>query len=172
MQSDSTGHAPDAGAGNQAGIARERTPTITINSQEQDYLRKLILRAYWDGSDQPSIETPVGDFFGVGHGRVSNYWSLPLNMVTGGRPESQSRAAMNCFFPMPFARGARITLEAGNPLISLGLSIGGLALVLTLIPLAATLRRSDGARLMRSSWSLLLYFGCMPPSPVVSVLFA
>lgn len=84
---------------------------ITINSPEQDYLRKLVLRAYWDGSDEPSVETPVGDFFGVGHGRVSNYWSLPLNMVTGGQPESQSRAAMNCFFPMPFERGARITVE-------------------------------------------------------------
>lgn len=84
---------------------------VTISSREPDYLRKLVFRAYWDGESSPSIETPVGDFFGVGHARVANYWSLPLNMVTGGRPESENRAAMNCFFPMPFARGARITME-------------------------------------------------------------
>ncbi|MBI1898995.1 MAG: DUF2961 domain-containing protein [Acidobacteria bacterium] len=84
---------------------------ITIASNEPDYLRRLVLRAYWDGEPAPSIETPVGDFFGVGHGRVSNYWSVPLNMVTGGNPERQNRAAMNCWFPMPFANGARFTVE-------------------------------------------------------------
>ncbi|MDP6371103.1 MAG: DUF2961 domain-containing protein [Vicinamibacterales bacterium] len=84
---------------------------VTINHQEPDYLRKLVLRAYWDGQSEPSVEAPIGDFFGVGHGRVSNYWSLPLNMVTGGGPESQNRAAMNCFFPMAFGNGARITVE-------------------------------------------------------------
>ncbi len=84
---------------------------VTISSEESDYLRKLVLRAYWDGQSNPSIESPVGDFFGVGHARVSNYWSLPLNMVTGGGPERGNRAAMNCFFPMPFGGGARLTVE-------------------------------------------------------------
>jgi len=84
---------------------------ITIADNEPAYLRRLVLRAYWDNEKEPSIESPIGDFFGVGHGRVSNYWSLPLNMVTGGRPEQENRAAMNCFFPMPFAQGARITVE-------------------------------------------------------------
>jgi hypothetical protein len=84
---------------------------ITIADEEPDYLRRVVLRAYWDGESSPSVESPIGDFFGVGHARVSNYWSLPLNMVTGGRPESQARAAMNCFFPMPFGRGARLTVE-------------------------------------------------------------
>lgn len=84
---------------------------ITIADEEPDYLRRLVLRAYWDGESVPSVESPVGDFFGVGHARVSNYWSLPLNMVTGGRAQEQSRAAMNCFFPMPFGRSARLTVE-------------------------------------------------------------
>jgi len=84
---------------------------VTIADEEPDYLRRVVLRAYWDGEATPSVESPIGDFFGVGHARVSNYWSLPLNMVTGGSPESQARAAMNCFFPMPFGRGARITVE-------------------------------------------------------------
>ncbi len=84
---------------------------ITINDREPDYLRRLVLRAWWDGEANPSVESPIGDFFGVGHGRVTNYWSQPLNMVTGGAPESQNRAAMNCFFPMPFARSARLAVE-------------------------------------------------------------
>ncbi len=89
------------------------SPDITrpLGPPEQHYLRKLVLRAYWDGQERPSIETPIGDFFGVGHARVSNYASLPLNMVTGEPWKSQNRAAMNSFFPMPFARGARITVE-------------------------------------------------------------
>ena len=94
-----------------AGAGVIRHIWVTINSAEPAYLRKLVLRAHWDGMDRPSVETPIGDFFGVGHGRVSNYWSQPLNMVTGGGPESQNRAAMNCFFPMPFADGARLTVE-------------------------------------------------------------
>ena len=56
---------------------------ITVATQEPEYLRRLVLRAYWDGESSPSVETPIGDFFGVGHARATNYWSLPLNMVTG-----------------------------------------------------------------------------------------
>ena len=58
-------------------------------------------------------------------------------------------------------KGQLAAVLKGNPLISLGLSIGGLALVLTLIPLVVTLQRTGGAQLMRSSWSLLLYFACI-----------
>jgi len=90
---------------------------LTARCDEPDYLRRVVLRAWWDGEDKPSIETPLGDFFGVGHARVANYWSLPLNMVTGGSVQASSRAAMNCFFPMPFERAAKLTIhnEAGQP---------------------------------------------------------
>ncbi len=94
-----------------AGAGCIRHIWMTISTREPHYLRRMVLRAYWDGESSPSVESPVGDFFGVGHARVTNYWSLPLNMVTGGRPESENRAAMNCFFPMPFASGARLTVE-------------------------------------------------------------
>ncbi|MEK7409133.1 MAG: glycoside hydrolase family 172 protein [Acidobacteriota bacterium] len=94
-----------------AGAGCVRHIWITIRDDEPDYLRRLVLRAYWDGEASPSVESPIGDFFGVGHARVSNYWSLPLNMVTGGPPQAQGRAAMNCFFPMPFGRGARLEVE-------------------------------------------------------------
>ena len=84
---------------------------FTIAAESPDHLKEVVLRAYWDGEPSPSIESPIGDFFGVGHARVSNYWSLPLNMVTGAGPQTQNRAALNCYFPMPFERGARLTVE-------------------------------------------------------------
>ena len=84
---------------------------IVASRVESDHLRKLVFRAYWDGQSNPSIESPLGDFFGVGHARVSNYWSLPLNIVTGGEAQAINQAGFNCFFPMPFAKGARLTIE-------------------------------------------------------------
>ncbi|MDI7277683.1 MAG: DUF2961 domain-containing protein [Anaerolineae bacterium] len=83
---------------------------FTVWCPDRLYLRKLLLRMYWDGEPTPSVESPLGDFFGVGHGVVSHYWSLPLNMVTGPRAERWNTAAMNCFFPMPFSRGARVEI--------------------------------------------------------------
>ena len=94
---------------------------MTVNAEDPQYLRQVVLRMFWDGETAPSVESPLGDFFGVGHARVSHYVSLPLNMVTGGEAAHANQAAMNCFFPMPFVRGARITLsnESTLPLKSL-----------------------------------------------------
>ncbi len=74
---------------------------VTI-SAESFYGRKIILRIYWDGEDVPSIEAPIGDFFGVGHGLNRNFTSLPINCSSAGR-------ARNCFWYMPFRRSCRIT---------------------------------------------------------------
>src|SRR5690242_4813621 len=41
---------------------------ITIASREPYHLKKIVLRMYWDGEDTPSVEAPVGDFFGLGLG--------------------------------------------------------------------------------------------------------
>ena len=82
---------------------------FTISAEDPLYLRQCILRIYWDGQDQPSVETPVGDFFGVGHGKVASYSCAALNM-SANRNDSQ-HAAMNCYFPMPYSEGARITVE-------------------------------------------------------------
>jgi len=81
----------------------------TQASDEEHYLRKIILRMWWDGEEHPSVECPIGDFFGVGHA-IANHWvSLPLNMI---RQQGRgTQAGMNCFFPMPFANGARIEVE-------------------------------------------------------------
>jgi len=69
------------------------------------YPRKIVLRTYWDGETSPSIEAPIGDFFGIGHGVLKEFCSEPLCMSpTDGR-------GLNCFFPMPFSDGARFTLQ-------------------------------------------------------------
>jgi len=75
-------------------------------SVEPDFLRRLLLKMYWDGEQEPSVLVPVGDFFGVGHARTKNFVSAPLQMS----PENGK--SFNCFFHMPFAEGARIEVAS------------------------------------------------------------
>jgi hypothetical protein len=80
------------------------------------YLRDLVLRAYWDGSDTPCVEVPFGDFFGLGHERPRFYSSLMIT-VNPGDLGVFGTFGFNSYFPMPFANGARFTLtnEGGDP---------------------------------------------------------
>jgi hypothetical protein len=78
---------------------------FTINHPDPLFRRNMILRAYWDGHDKPSIECPVGDFFGQGWGECYNFVSLPL----AAAPEKGR--ALNSYFPMPFADGGELTIE-------------------------------------------------------------
>ncbi|WFB56168.1 glycoside hydrolase family 172 protein [Paenibacillus sp. BR1-192] len=74
---------------------------------EELYLpRKIVLRMYWDQETEPSVEAPIGDFFGMGHGLTKNYTSAALMMS----PEDGK--AFNSFFRMPYGNGARITIES------------------------------------------------------------
>jgi hypothetical protein len=68
--------------------------------------RKIILRMFWDGETEPSVEVPIGDFFGMGHGLTKNYASACLMMS----PEDGK--AFNCFFPMPYGTDCRIEVES------------------------------------------------------------
>ena len=45
---------------------------FTIASRDRRYPRKLVLRIFYDGSDIPSVETPIGDFFAAGNGMRAN----------------------------------------------------------------------------------------------------
>ena len=82
---------------------------FTIDNQDFLYPRKMIVRMYWDGEENPSVECPVGDFFGVGHGKVNHYVAMATNMITNPKTH-HFNAGMNCYFPMPFAKGAKITM--------------------------------------------------------------
>jgi len=75
---------------------------FTINSGERHHLKKIVLRMYWDGEATPSVEAPIGDFFGLGLGEYFIYESAPLSVG--------SQQALNCYFQMPYAKGARITV--------------------------------------------------------------
>jgi hypothetical protein len=74
---------------------------------EADYARKILLRIYWDGEQTPSVEVPLGDFFGVGHAAAGSYYSAPLSMYVADVAAWPTR---NCWWPMPFANGARLEL--------------------------------------------------------------
>jgi Protein of unknown function (DUF2961). len=65
----------------------------------------IIIRMYWDGSDSPSVESPIGPFFGQGWNERYNFSSFPLaaGPVTG--------TGLVSYFTMPFANGARIEIE-------------------------------------------------------------
>ena len=87
------------------GVIRHIWMTVTDRTPAGPFvLRDLILRAYWDGSDHPSVEVPLGDFFCNGFATRALVTSAPIVVApTGG---------MNCYFPMPFRHAARITLES------------------------------------------------------------
>lgn len=77
-----------------------------INMFKTEHLpRKVVIRMFWDNEETPSVEVPLGDFFGIGHGVVKNFVSLPFQM------SPQDGAAFNCWLPMPFESGARIEIE-------------------------------------------------------------
>jgi hypothetical protein len=65
--------------------------------------RDCVLRMYWDGEPAPSVEVPLGDFFACGHGLRTKVNSLPVAVNPSG--------GFNSYWPMPFRKAARITLE-------------------------------------------------------------
>jgi hypothetical protein len=68
-----------------------------------DMNRKIVLRFYWDGEEEPSVECPLGDFFGILHG--IDYYPV-ANRYIKVNPDK----GMNTYFPMPFSGGCRLTV--------------------------------------------------------------
>lgn len=81
-----------------AGCIRHVWMTTT---EHDNNLRRLVLRMYWDGEETPSVQCPLGDFFGLGHAKAAYVTSLPLQAFYLG---------LNCWFPMPFEQGAKVTV--------------------------------------------------------------
>jgi hypothetical protein len=75
---------------------------FTIAALSTYHLKEIVLRIYWDGNSKPSVETPVGDFFGLNLGQYNVYQSAFLNC--------SSVKALNSYFAMPFRKSARITV--------------------------------------------------------------
>jgi hypothetical protein len=70
-------------------------------------LRQAVLRMFWDGEAEPSVEVPLGDFFLVGHAVVRPLSSFLVSI----NPGMGGSYGFNCYFPMPFATSARIEIE-------------------------------------------------------------
>ena len=66
-------------------------------------MRLFILRFYWDGEENPSVEVPMGDFFACGWGKYCQINSLPVCVNPG--------SAFNSYWVMPFRKSAKITME-------------------------------------------------------------
>ncbi|RYG29512.1 MAG: DUF2961 domain-containing protein, partial [Chitinophagaceae bacterium] len=62
-----------------------------------------IIRFYWDDEKEPSVEVPVGNFFGMGWNEYAHLNSLPVTVNPG--------SAFNCYWPMPFRKKCKITME-------------------------------------------------------------
>ncbi len=64
--------------------------------------QEMLLRIYWDGSERPGVEAPVGDFFANSFGKRSEVISLPVIV--------EDADSYNCFWPMPFRKSARMEI--------------------------------------------------------------
>lgn len=103
---------------------------------DRDLGRRNLLRMYWDGESKPSVEAPLGDFFGVPFGfagtpapakeHPGTDYLVSIFDYAGPRFELDSHYlvvgpnnGLNCYFPMPFEKSARIEilpeqLESGS----------------------------------------------------------
>lgn len=70
-------------------------------------LRGALIKIYWEGSDFPSLELPLGEFFGFAHGSTASFQSA-LHAVG-------PRYGMNSYVPMPFTKSARLELVNETP---------------------------------------------------------
>lgn len=80
---------------------------LTFPDRSPEMLRSLILRIYWEEAPLPSVLAPIGDFFGLAHGRAAHFSTPYLGMSEG--------KGFNCFFPMPFAKQCKVTFENDSP---------------------------------------------------------
>ena len=76
---------------------------ITVAASEYAWPKLLRLRIYYDGSTTPSVDAPIGDFFGVGHGMERPLNSAIVRNSSAGRSRNE-------YWPMPFQRSAKVTL--------------------------------------------------------------
>jgi len=75
---------------------------MTSHARKPVHMRNLIVRMYWEGNDTPSVESPLGDFFGVAFGATVPMYSDFVSMQEG--------RGFNSYIPMPFGKSARITI--------------------------------------------------------------
>ncbi len=93
---------------NALGLNRETT--------DPNYFRKALIKITWNNGEHPNVLVPLGDFFGIGHSMPSNFTSLPLNVSVKPSEDRHfgAQCSCSCYFPMPFASGAKIEIVNEN----------------------------------------------------------
>lgn len=83
---------------------------IWMTQSGEGAFRNVVLKMFWDGEDDPSVEVPLGDFFCLGHGISASFQSLPFSASVNEQRENEfgPNAALNCYLQMPFNSSARI----------------------------------------------------------------
>jgi hypothetical protein len=87
---------------------------FTASGNERGFPRYAVIRIYWDGSNSPAVEVPLGDFFAAGHGMQVDVNSCRVATSSFGR-------AYNCYWAMPFRKTAKITVTNESEAASMGL---------------------------------------------------
>ena len=75
---------------------------MTLHGLCPRLLKQLRLEIYWDEASRPAVNVPLGDFFGIGLGRMTAFENACFSS-----PEGRS---VNCHIPMPFKRGMKIRI--------------------------------------------------------------
>lgn len=88
---------------------------FTIRPKDPNYLHNTRLRIFWDGSETPAVDVPFGDFHALGHGTVRHFHNAFISVEA--RPKLNHNiadpnvAGFNSYFPMPYAKGARVVIN-------------------------------------------------------------
>lgn len=98
-----------------AGSGRIVHMWFTIASQEPDYLSTTRLKIYWDGAVRPAVDVPLGEFHLLGHKKVrqvnSAFVTVEARPDLNHNLQNRNVGGFNSYFPMPYAKGARIVIE-------------------------------------------------------------
>jgi len=70
--------------------------------------RSVVFRIYYDGNTSPSVQAPLGDFFGVGHGALKSFTSMPVTVSASG-------LSRTCYWRIPFRKHVRVTVTNESP---------------------------------------------------------
>jgi hypothetical protein len=91
---------------------------FTIATEEPNYLSTTRMQIFWDGSTAPAVDVPFGEFHLLGHNAVRQVNTAFITVEA--RPElntnlsNRNVGGFNCYFPMPYAKGARIVIGNGS----------------------------------------------------------
>ena len=91
--------------------------TLAESPVHATVLRDLVLRMFWEDSPVPGVDVPLGDFFGLGHALPTQFYQhRKFRIASAPVAIGQNEKALNCYWPMPFQRAARVEIYNNGPL--------------------------------------------------------